>query len=113
MQKVLFFLFGFVFLFATLVALGLDSPSTETLNVESLAMDTEYFVLQVGQTEVLLATVYPFNANNQNILWSSSNPGVASVKDGIVSAHSAGNAQIFAVSEEGNFSDYCYVDVIN
>ena len=112
-QKIFFIVLGAFLFFGVIVATGLDNPNIETLSVEEIALNAEYVVLSVGESDVLLANVYPFNANNQNILWSSSDSSVVSVNNGIITAQKEGNVQVFAVSEEGNFSDYCYVDVIN
>ena len=113
MKKYIIFGISF-FIFVTLLVMSLSvqKPEIETLNVENIAMQEEYVVLSVGDTAVLLASVYPFNANNQTVLWSSSNNGVASVENGIVTAHNTGNVQITATSAEGGYRDYCYVDVI-
>ncbi|MDD4211099.1 MAG: Ig-like domain-containing protein [Clostridia bacterium] len=111
MQKFLVLLFGAVVFFSLLIIIKVESPIIEKLSVEEIALKEEYIVLGVGQSEVLLANVYPFNANNQKILWSTTDASVASVNKGIVKANKAGNVKIFAISEEGNFSDYCYVDV--
>jgi len=113
MKRTLFFSFiGILFLFGLFVGLGTKNVEVETLKVESLDLNEEYVVLEVGQTEVLLANIYPFNANNQNVLWSSSNESVVSVEDGILVAKNPGNVTISAISNEGGFVDYCYVDVI-
>jgi uncharacterized protein YjdB len=103
-----------IILFAVLLGLSLSvkRPETEVLAVESLAMHEEYVVMTVGESKVLLASVYPYNANNQTVLWSSSNEQIATVENGIVQAHQAGNVQIIATSEEGGYQDYCYVDII-
>ena len=49
-------------------------------------------------TETLTATIAPANATNQNINWSSSNTGVATVSNGTITGVSAGSATITATS---------------
>jgi len=49
-------------------------------------------------SETLTATVAPSNATNQNIIWSSSNTGVATVSNGTITGVSAGTATITAAS---------------
>lgn len=112
-KKIIFSIIVILFLFAFFMGLNMQPVKLETLPVESIALNEEYVVMDLGTTEVLLASVYPYNANNQKILWSSSNPSVVEVDNGIIKAKSAGNAQIFVMSDEGGFTDYCYVDVIN
>lgn len=48
--------------------------------------------------------VIPRNANNQRIYWSTSDPSIASVKNGEVYGHRIGNVTLTATSEDGGFS---------
>ena len=69
--------------------------------------------LQKGQTQQLTASVIPSNADNNKIVWSSSNSSVASVNsNGIVTAHEKGTAVITAMTEDGNFTANCTVTVL-
>jgi uncharacterized protein YjdB len=81
--------------------------------VDDLELTEEYVFLNVGESEALLAKVYPYNANNQNIIWSTDDSRVASIEDGLITARSVGNTKVFAISEEGSYNDYCFVEVIN
>jgi len=59
----------------------------------------------VGDSATITATIYPIDATNQNVIWSSSNSTVASVDGyGNVFANSAGSATITAKSQDGNFT---------
>ena len=49
-----------------------------------------------GQSHQLVATIEPSSATNKQIEWSSSNPQVASVTDGLVVANTVGTATITA-----------------
>jgi len=53
----------------------------------------------------------PLNATNQNVSWSTSNSSVATVSNGIVSAHAAGTATITATTQDGNKTSTCTVTV--
>ena len=57
--------------------------------------------LNVGDTYKLKATVNPSNATDKTITWTSSNTGVATVKNGVVTAVKAGNTIITAKSSNG------------
>ena len=57
-----------------------------------------------GGTVTLTATVSPANASNKTVLWTSSAPNVASVTNGVVTALSAGTADIVATTEDGGFT---------
>ena len=79
------------------------------VDVSSILLNTTSLYLVEGEQETLAATVLPEDASNQNVEWSSSVPSVASVKDGIVSAHKEGTATITA--KAGNHSAECVVVV--
>lgn len=72
----------------------------------------DYFKLLKGSTIKLEATIKPIDATNKNVIWSSTNPNIASVdQDGKVIAHSVGSVNIFA--QVGDMSNYCSVRVID
>ncbi|MBQ6497880.1 MAG: Ig-like domain-containing protein [Bacilli bacterium] len=64
----------------------------------------------VGETDELIATILPENATDQTIRWISSNENVATVEDGIVTAHTVGTAVITAKASNG-MEDTCTVTV--
>ncbi len=80
----------------TVPATGLDLSST------SLSMT-------VGQVFVLKATVIPADATEKDVVWRSSDPSVATVRNGTVTAVSAGTATITA--SLGDLSAICTVSV--
>ena len=68
--------------------------------------------LHVGAVEVLTAAVFPADAINRNLTWSSSNPDVATVDDnGMVRGISEGTAIIVARAAYGAVSTSCIVAV--
>ena len=68
--------------------------------------------LNVGETCQLEADIYPADATNQLIFWSSDTPDVATVNNqGLVSAVADGIAYITAASADGNAEADCYVVV--
>ncbi|MDE5781511.1 MAG: Ig-like domain-containing protein, partial [Lachnospiraceae bacterium] len=67
--------------------------------------------LTVGGNETLTYTVTPEDANNSDTVeWSSSDENVATVKDGVVTAVSAGTA-VIKVTVNGMFTQECTVTV--
>ena len=59
--------------------------------------------LKAGEVLTLTTTVYPENATNKNMLWTSSNPAVAQVdENGRVLAISKGTATIQAEAADGS-----------
>jgi hypothetical protein len=62
----------------------------------------------------LISTILPANATNRQIVWSSSNPAVATVSDaGVVSAISLGSATITATTVDGSQSAGASITVSN
>ena len=65
----------------------------------------------VNDSVMLSPTIYPSNATNQTVSWSSDNPSVASVSSiGLVTLHDIGEAIITAEAADGQKA-YCYVVV--
>ncbi len=87
---------------------GSDSKEfTLTINpapilVTGVKLNTETLELFTGNTATLTATVEPDNATNQNVTWSSSDPSVATVANGVVTAVGAGTATITATAADGS-----------
>ncbi len=87
---------------------GSDSKEfTLTINpapilVTGVKRNTETLELFTGNTATLTATVEPDNATNQNVTWSSSDPSVATVANGVVTAVGAGTATITATAADGS-----------
>ena len=80
--------------------------------VTGVSLNKATTTIEAGQTETLVATVAPDNAENKNISWSSSNSSVATVnQNGVVSALSAGTADITVTTEDGGFTATCKVTV--
>lgn len=67
--------------------------------------------LSVAQTLRLNATVYPENATDPSIAWTSSREDVASVAGGLVTARATGTAVITATTVDGGFTATCQVTV--
>lgn len=72
--------------------------------VTGVALNVSSGEVEKGGTVTLTATVSPANASNKTVLWTSSAPKVASVVNGVVTALSAGTADIVATTEDGGFT---------
>ena len=80
--------------------------------VTGITLDCAKKIITLHDSEQLIATVYPTNALNKRIIWSSSNEEIAEVdEDGWVTANRVGTATITATTEEGNFIARCVVTV--
>ena len=73
---------------------------TVAVPVERIIVDPSYLELAVGATAELNVTIRPSDATNQNVSYSSSDPAVATVEDGTVTAVAPGSAVITVSSEE-------------
>jgi len=70
--------------------------------------------LEVGGSITLNATVEPTNATNKNVIWSTDKTEIATIdkETGKVTAEAVGTAKAIVTTEDGEFSDFCYITVI-
>lgn len=87
--------------------------TTPVVKVSGVSLSASNLKLAVGgEPSTLTATVEPNNATNKNVSWSSSDPEVATVADGVVTPVKAGAATITVTTEDGEYSVTCKVTVI-
>lgn len=73
--------------------------------VEGISLNHSKFMLAAGETHLLSAAILPRNASNPAIIWSSSDPSVATVDSGgRVTGVGAGVAVITATTGDGGFA---------
>lgn len=99
---------------STITARAGDKTATCIVTVEatpvlSISLNKTESTLRVGGTVVLTATIYPEDATDKTVTWSTSDSNVASVKDGLVTALKLGSATITAKS--GSASAICSIKV--
>lgn len=83
------------------------------INVTGISLDTHEKSLYAKDELQLTATITPINATNQNITWKSGDYAIATVSNtGLVTAISAGETYIYALAENGLFSDSCLVSIV-
>ena len=83
----------------------------EKVSVDSVTLNTASFEIEVGQSQTITATISPSDAENQKVIWSTSNSAVATVADGVVTGISTGRAIITAKSDDGGKTATCEVIV--
>ena len=81
----------------------------EVIEVESITLNKTVLSLTEGGNYLLVATVLPTNATNPSVAWTSSNPSVASVENGFVTAIAEGTATIMA--QVGDITATCLIIV--
>lgn len=69
--------------------------------VTKLEVEPKLMTLEQGQGGVLTAILTPQDAEDQSVIWTSSNEGVASVENGMVTAHHVGSAVITVSTPDG------------
>lgn len=85
---------------------------TVTQPVTGISLEWSTLTVYAGTESMpLISTVYPANASNKNLIWSSSNNSVATVVGGLVNPLSSGTTIITVTTEDGGFTDTCVVTV--
>ncbi|MBN2729143.1 MAG: AGE family epimerase/isomerase [Bacteroidales bacterium] len=69
--------------------------------------------MTVGEAHAFEYSISPFNATNQNVLWSCSNSNVSIDQNGIVTANRVGTSVVTVTSVDGNYSDNITVSVVS
>lgn len=86
--------------------------SKKTVPVSSVSLSTTLLSLTKGETASLYASVYPEDASNKSVTWSSDNVNVATVSSaGAVTAKSAGSATVTVRTADGSYTAKCLVTV--
>lgn len=81
------------------------------VSVTGITLNRSDITLVKNGTYTLRATVSPVNATNKKVIWRSSDDDIVTVKDGLITAVSAGSAVVTALSEDGSYSADCKVTV--
>ena len=84
----------------------------KNIEIESIRFDSEKIFVEKGKSMTLNINIKPIDATNKTVTWKSSNPDVASVNDGVVTALSEGTTTITVATVNGKNAE-CVVHVIN
>lgn len=85
---------------------------TEPTRVTSVSLDKTSLSLKVDKTSSLTANVFPSDAYDKSVSWSSSNTSIATVNDnGEITANAVGTTTITATTTDGGFTANCSVTV--
>ncbi len=76
-------------------------PAPEVIEVTSVSLNKTSLTLEIGESEILTATVLPNNATDKSVTWTSSDQSVAIVANGEVTAVGSGIATITATVSNG------------
>lgn len=79
----------------------------EDVKITSIEMCEDEIFIRTGNTQTLCANIEPINATTPALIWSSSNPAVATVDYNVVRGVSAGTAVITACATDGSGKCAC------
>lgn len=80
------------------------------IEVESVTLNKNNVEFFVGDSETLVATINPADADDQSIVWSTSDASVVSVQDGVITGEGEGTATVTATAGNGKYAT-CTVQV--
>ena len=90
----------------------LDESTIPDVVVTSVSLSETALTLRVGDNAALTASVLPEDAVDKTIEWGSTNPEVATVNNGVVTALAQGTAQIWVKATAVGLADTCEVTVL-
>lgn len=86
---------------------------SDNIPITSISLNKSSLSLYIGDTQTLVATIAPNNATDKSLVWSSSNPSIATVENGKIIAKAVGSATITVSNIDGTKKATCNVKVIN
>lgn len=92
------------------------TPASATIarvpvHVSGVTLNKDTLSLKVGDNDTLIPTISPADADTQTVSWSSSNPSVASVANGTVTANGIGSTVITVTTDDQSKTATCSVTV--
>lgn len=77
----------------------------QPVKVIRIEINNPNIVIRQGNRFTMSVSVFPSNATDKTLEWSTENPEIASVEDGVIMAKSAGTTKVFCSSKDGVFSE--------
>src|SRR4051812_15337552 len=104
-----------LFMVIGIITLGIgckkDNKAADA-SVRAVALEKTTATLKIGETATLTYTIFPANAANKNVTWTTSDQTVATVDNkGVVTAVKPGSATITVTTAEGAQTSTCSVTV--
>lgn len=85
---------------------------SSAIPVEDITVNPVSMGLKINQSQTISFEIFPGDATNQDVTWSSDTPSVADVgENGLVTAASIGTAIITVATDDGGFTATCEVKV--
>ncbi len=111
MKKLKNTLISIILAFCMLLPLAACGGDNNAADIESVELDRAEINLNVGEQITLTYIVFPQGASTKDTRWLSSDPSVATVQDGVVTALKEGSALIRL--SIGGKSSQCRINVID
>ena len=110
--KILLVILLFIFLFLGLIKFGVISLNS-SIAPEAILLNQNEIGIKKGGTYQLISTIVPENANNKQVIWSSSDPSIATVNEvsGYVKGIKKGTAVITVKTLINDKTSECVVNV--
>jgi formylglycine-generating enzyme required for sulfatase activity len=89
-----------------------DEVIIDPIPVSGVSLNKSALNLIVWETETLMATVSPANADNKAVTWNSNNTDVATVSNGTITALTLGSAIITVTTEDSGKTAACTVTTV-
>ena len=83
----------------------------EPVSVTGISLSPTLLEIIEGDIRTLSVNISPSNADNKSVSWTSTQPAVASVQEGTVTAHKEGTATIIVTTADGGKTATCTVNV--
>ena len=90
---------------------GSQTIKVAPLPVESVSLDVPQTTVSVGEGARLVPRIFPANATDQRVIWSSADPQVASVVEGTVLGIKEGTTTVRVTTVDGQKTASCQVTV--
>ena len=78
------------------VTITITQEARQVIEVTSITLDQDEISLEIGASITLTATVTPDNADDQTVIWTTSDAAIATVENGQVTAKAVGTATVTA-----------------
>ncbi|MCM3626076.1 Ig-like domain-containing protein [Paenibacillus glycanilyticus] len=88
------------------------AETAEVISPTGVTLDQHELTMNVDDTVTLNAEIAPADVSNPRLIWSSSDPNVATVKDGVVTVVSSGTAVITVTTQDGGLTDTCVITAV-
>ena len=86
--------------------------TSDTIEVEKITLNPDKTILDIGEMGQITATIEPENATDRELVWTSSDTGIATVdENGVVKGIKEGTVTITAKTKDGKVSETIIITI--